>query len=799
MKPIHSHPDALLSDHLQRVADRNRTVLAERRFAFREVEHRLLTDLGYIAGAVHDMGKATREFQHYLFGRPHGFKDHALISAYAGYFLAKKYLENTVFQDEELGELLPYLVFVAVKRHHGNLRDFEVELPNERTEKEKKLPTQLDNFHHRETESILNERLAPLGLMFKWELFDDFVRGNRFLADRCLYATDYVDEWDERSVEQSIRNFYLHQILYAGLLFADKSDVILQKDVGVVNTLDVDAVERYRKDNRWNDPKSDIARRKNEAYFSGLRHLRDHFDPNRHLYSVSMPTGLGKTVTSFALALEMRRQLENPAARIIITIPFTSIIDQNFEVYADILGNPDSTQLIKHHHLTSPRYNIEKEDQIRNPQESQFLIETWQSEVVVTTFVQLLECLFTDDKSKLLKLPNLANAIIILDEVQNIPYSQWRPIREVFRFLGEQMNCYFILMSATQPLIFDPREMIELIPNYKCHFRFFNRTKLINRLNRTTSLQELVSDITERFEQRPEESILIILNTIDCTRTCFEALRDSIPAHRANLYFLSTRITPYERKDIIARIKRKDRDNDLPDIIVSTQLIEAGVDISVHTVYRAFAPLDSIIQAAGRANRYAERDEPSEVFLYDIEELKNANKLIYGGILLNKTQKVIGRYSEIEEKNYLELVEAYFREIRRQSDASNNEILEAMAKLEFNKVGEFKVIPDKDTESIFVQLNQDAVAVWNMYVNLVEDPTLTSYERKRRFASFRGKFYDYVINVYIPHDAEHIAWPDEPVHYFYLWQLNDSNDFYRYEAGNYRENVGYVSQLNTYF
>ena len=196
-----------------------------------------------------------------------------------------------------------------------------------------------------------------------------------------------------------------------------------------------------------------------------------------------------------------------------------------------------------------------------------------------------------------MKLPNLANSIVILDEIQTIPYKYWQLIKNSFEVIGKSYNCYFILMSATQPLIFIPKEeIIEIVPNYEQYFGcLFNRTKLFNRLQNSISLNDFTNDVNEYLIENPKKDILVILNTKKHSKKCFELLRGAIDFDKNDIYYLSTMITPYERKKIIALVKTKSKKR---KIIVSTQLVEAGVDLSVDTVFRAIAPIDSIIQAA---------------------------------------------------------------------------------------------------------------------------------------------------------------------------------------------------------
>lgn len=262
----------------------------------------------------------------------------------------------------------------------------------------------------------------------------------------------------------------------------------------------------------------------------------------------------------------MKKVLNAGDTKIIITIPFTSIIDQNFEVYRQIINNSNSNSLLKHHHLAEPSYKVNDDE--FEPDKSLFLIETWQAQVVVTTFVQLIDSIFSNDKSRLLKIPNLINSIIILDEVQTIPYHYWQLLKSAFEYLGNTFNCYFIFMSATQPLIFDPgkevngkNEIQELVPYYKQYFKFFNRTKLINKANSEVTLDEFITDIGDYIAEYSDKDVLIIINTKKFCLACFEALVNIIDTDRTEIYYLSTLITPFERKTIIQRIKEKNQVN----------------------------------------------------------------------------------------------------------------------------------------------------------------------------------------------------------------------------------------------
>lgn len=795
MTTIISHPGKPLVKHLREVAQFCSATIRSKEYAI-SIDNKVLEDLAFIQGAVHDIGKATQNFQTYIKSggktviRP---KHHALISAFLAKQIAIKYLVNANVNELEK-ELLPFFIFTSVKRHHGHIHNFDYELETVR-EKKEDLEILTDNFYDAEVQEILNELLAEINLSYDWNDFKSYMHEleDVFIEFEDYAIDDFPDAFQQIPDIDKAEYFYIHQLLFSALLFSDKSDVKLGENKNLDSAdFNFDAISQFREKNGWNKPsEEEINQLKNQAYFEGLENVRANFKPEQHLYSITLPTGLGKTITSLGVAMEMKKLLAKQNPRIVITIPFTSIIDQNYDVFNEIFDSPASNILLKHHHLAEPKYKTADDTvQEKDVQTSQFLIETWQSEIVVTTFVQLIEGIFTNRNGKLLKFPNLSNSIIILDEIQQIKYELWELIRAAFQVLGERLNCYFILMSATQPLIFEPdKEIQEIIPNYQQYFKFFNRTKLINKTKSVVSLEEFCDTLVSYHKKNPKKDILTILNTKQVTLDCFKTIKEAIPKEIANLYFLTTSLTPYERKAIIKRIKNPI--NDLPNIIISTQLIEAGVDISVHTVFRAIAPLDSIIQAAGRANRYYERTEASEVFLYRIEELEEPTSKLYGPDLILKTMNVLENIDTINESNYLKLIQAYFIEIKKQSDNSTSEYLKALHQLKFGDVGEFQFIPYRKTESVYAQLNLKAKKLWEQYCLIYRNQDDSVFEKREKFALIKADFYDYVVNVPVGWDAEHIEFDSEPELHFYVKKLNSPSKCYQYNANNFRENTGY--------
>ena len=792
MTDLFSHPGVFLIDHLQEVAKNCRAILQAKQLHL-ALPAELVEALAYLMGATHDVGKATSFFQHYLLSENHeitGPKHHALLSA----FLCKNLAELLIARYDAVSEpdrmLLPYLIFMAVKRHHGNLGNTEDEL-NKLGEKADDLPKQIEAIDNTKIQPLLDQVLLPLALTCSWEAFGQFIAKKNFPNEYGYFFLEFfkIGPFEYLSNEEKSRYYYLFQLFYSTLLLADKRDVILEARPQMRPLL-ADAVEKYRIHKGFHVPETDLARLQNEAYTASLDHLSQIFSPNQHLYSLTLPTGMGKTITSLSVATRLKQLINLPDSRIIIAIPFTSIIDQNYLVYQDVFQAETSDQLLKHHHLSEPRYKVEDDE--LNANQSQFLIETWDSQVVVTTFVQLVEALFTNNKTKVLKLPQLANSVVILDEVQSIPYSLWPLVRVGIRQVAEMYGVYFIFLSATQPLIFQPGEEIwEIVPDYKKYFQngLFNRTRLINRTADEISLDDFAEVVADYAQSNPQKDILIVLNKKKTTLECFQKIK-KLTDEGSDLLYLSTLITPFERKRIIQRIKNRPHKKRF--IIVSTQLIEAGVDISVDTVFRAMAPMDSIIQAAGRANRYNEKPAPAEIYLYQITELKQASAKIYGAELLQKTRNVLSGVSEQEESGYLALIESYFREVKKQADVISNETLKSLLKLNFGDVGAFKLIDEVNSNSVFIQLNSNAKQAWDRFAALYQNEALSFHEKKERFAEFKSTFYDFVINVPIPYREMAIDFDRSPTLGFYVSTLNHPSAYYTYSEDDFSQNMGYV-------
>ncbi|GAB4290152.1 MAG: CRISPR-associated helicase/endonuclease Cas3 [Marinilabiliales bacterium] len=793
-KILLSHPDKKLIDHLSETAKIALKTVKHKTYNFSfDFENEkvnlteLLSDLVWFAAAFHDIGKATSFFQNYI-RNPEEIHDkrksHALFSALFVFFVIEEFLKSKQINNN-LKLLIAVLIFTAVKRHHGTLNNLANELFIE--EYSELLVEQLNSIDEKEIVPIIDELLYGYDFKIYWGNFKDFIEKCSYKDKFYDFAFDFLD-YELNNLPQNTRFtlFYFYQLIYSTLLFSDKNDVILSATNEIKHCDVISKIEQYREIVGFNNPKSQLNKLKNEAYYTSSKNLDNILNKEQHIFSITLPTGLGKTITSFMLADKIRKNFGDKNAKIIIAIPFTSIIDQNFNVYEKILQNPDSSEILKHHHLAEPQYK--KDENTVKYDESQFLIETWQSDVIVTTFVQLLEALFSCDKAKIMKLSQLAGSVILLDEIQTVPYALWETIREGFKVLASCYNLYFVFISATQPLIFTPgEEIFEIVPDYKKYFRFFNRTRL-HFHKHTVTFDDFKSNIITYLIENPEKDTLIIVNIKRTAKELFEYVCNEIETNNNELYFLTTLITPYERKNIIDRIKNKSVKR---KVIVSTQLVEAGVDISVDTVFRQLAPLDSIIQSAGRANRYSEKTDIADVFVYNIKELVGGSSKIYGNDLMLKTENVIKNFEQITEENYLELIEKYFIEVRKQADNVSSDLMKGMINFEFTNV-DLKLIEERKTESVFIQINKHAKNIWEDYVEICLQENLKSWERKEKFNKIKSEFYDFVINVPIPSNSETIPFDSEKEYGYYVSKLDNPSKHYKYSSKDLTKNIGYV-------
>lgn len=325
----------------------------------------------------------------------------------------------------------------------------------------------------------------------------------------------------------------------------------------------------------------------------------------RGLYRLTVPTGGGKTLASLRFALH--HAAKHGMDRIVYVVPYTSIIDQNARVARSVFAplETDGSRIVLEHHS-----NLTPE---QDTSESKLLSENWDAPIIYTTAVQFLETLFASGTRGVRRLHQLANAVIIFDEIQTIPIRTVHLFNNAINFLVSQCNSTVVFCTATQPLLdrVDARkgaamlsENAEMMPNVEKLFRELHRASIEDLCkDGGWTVNEIAQKAMEELEK--SRSVLVVVNKKTQARELFERLRGATE----NVYHLSTSMCPAHRMAVLDKIKAcLDLDRSQPIICVSTQLIEAGVDVDFGSVIRYLAGLDSIAQAAGRCNRNGRRE-----------------------------------------------------------------------------------------------------------------------------------------------------------------------------------------------
>ncbi|MBW1966333.1 MAG: CRISPR-associated helicase Cas3' [Deltaproteobacteria bacterium] len=742
-----------------------------------------LSSLAYLIGATHDFGKYTTFFQQYLFngatdgtGRHH----HGLLSAlFAAYAAEKIGMDSTACSYASLA------AYFVVLHHHGDLRALESDTI---------LPSLLRDPDFMSVDAPWRTRLKTLDIQIK-----DIAQNLPYIEQEyhelmpaigadAIDISLFLQKWRDvfagisqsayrllnREQDETRQKLFITTLfLYSSLIDSDKKDA-----AGVVKTkrksIPADLVDRYREESDKIDihAKEGMNGLRNEIYLNAVTNI-SNISLDDHVLTLTAPTGTGKTLTSLSCALKLRQRLQTDSflPRIIYALPYTSIIDQNYGVIRDILKQlPDfhkdeGVYLVKHHHLSDLQYRMDDED--RPISESLMLVESWESEIVVTTFVQLLHTIIGFKNRFLKKYHNIAGSIIILDEVQNIPIEYWPLVRNMFHLLTRYLGCYIIFSTATKPLIFEEKETTALLEDTPRYFAGLNRVNLIPDLE-PVSLDEFFYRFASWYDS--SKSYLLVFNTIKTSVEFFGKLKKdkkfNAVIKKKEVIYLSTGIVPAERVERIKTINRLLKEEKRKVIIVSTQLVEAGIDIDVDIVFRDIGPIDSIIQVAGRCNRGMGRDR-GQVHVFHLTDGEDGYaKYVYGPTHYATALKLINGNS-VEESRFFDLIHCYFDAVRGNINRDISEdIWKAVNHFRFHlrlnlpkSISDFRLIRDKHGYiDVFIEVDGKARKELQDFKRGVigeKDPL----KRQENYLAARNKFKKYVISVpeHLTHGLSHLS------------------------------------------
>ncbi len=631
-----------------------------------------LQECGEILGVLHDLGKASKEFQDYIQSATglinpdsddyvdakakKGKVDHSSAGAQVIY--------NHLWEQGAEERLVAQVLSLAIASHHSGLIDCL-------------LPSGEDNFTRRmkklEESAHANEAFANLGEQEK--LTANRILANEILVKSLLEKLKSLKEENETQETYKFKCGLLIRFLLSCLLDADR-----------LNTADFEFPNnaRLRNNNAYPSWESLIERLNNRINEFENKPDRNDVDDLRSqvsqscldfstkpkgIYQLTVPTGGGKTLASLHFALNHaahHSKTDNKIDRVFYVIPYTSIIDQNAETVREIMedkdknGNYLNKVVLEHHSNLTPDEETHRQS---------LLSENWDAPIVFTTQVQFLEALFGSGTRSARRMHQLANSVIIFDEIQTIPIRCVHMFNIAIRFLVHTCGATVVLCTATQPLLdkIDPVQYaLKIQPEQKFIsyekelFKKLKRVEVFDRRKIGGWNEEEVAELADR-ELREKGSVLIVVNTRKSARSLFQAV---VQKSSVTPYHLSTNMCPAHRLKILDEIKEKLKKEE-PVICVSTQLIEAGVDIDFGAVIRYLAGLDSIAQAAGRCNRNGVRKNLGNVWVVNPSE-ENTEKLKDIQIGIGKAERVLDEFKDNPEafendKIGLEVMETYYK------------------------------------------------------------------------------------------------------------------------------------------
>jgi len=637
---ILSHPGRALTSHLEGVY----TLLPQKT---KEPENVL-----QLAAYCHDIAKASSAFQHYIQNtcsvNP-AKKAHTPLSALVAFFCAQ-----TLRFDNET----TYLLYTTIKNHHGYLHSPQEDLDSIA------LGKRWYSLFIEQWNSIPHGFLEWVSSRVHINLLDFKV--DPAMADLDAFADEFI------LADYSDNLFFRIRLFLSALVAADRQDAVLR---GSRNELPPRADADFDSYIR-NLPRSGRLSPLRQRFYEDIA---SYAEVGPGFYSVTAPTGVGKTLANLKFATNIRAsRKEKPL--IVYALPFINIIEQTYETASKIFGS----DVMAYHHLALLDENPEEPLLQRH-----LAYDTWDSDVVITTFVGLLEGLISPKRVPFLC--RLNNAIIILDEVQSVPIHYWGIIRYTLNTLVNS-GATVILSTATMPAIVEsPREVCRI------------RADLEKSLNRTTLIRHPETDLHGfssfvREEIARTDRVLVICNTIAEAEKVFQGTVDFKPE------FLSSLVPPVERRKRIERLK-----GDKPAVCVATQVIEAGVDLSFDSVIRDIAPLDSIIQAAGRCNRNY-NNETGTVHIIPVRERGTLySSRVYGTALTDIAMEVLPK--EVYEPEYHALLEKYYTLLRDRMDTESMSLIHALKTMDYSESQKFSLIQQKGTAASFLLFLDEKVQI----------------------------------------------------------------------------------------
>ena len=698
-----SHPDKYLEKHIFGVLN--------------NTSKRTNSKIAEIAVLFHDLGKINPNFQQKIKlenkGKNVGYSSHAYISMYVflcyvtdNQILTKEYLGCKDIQELKLAILQ---LSIIIAKHHGHIPDFDKSLSRETFE---------------EAERFLRDQDLPFTEFYKEKLLKTHnffkVKPNPNLWELTRFVKKLPETWQK----DALKHFFEVQYSFASLIEADKRDA---GDVYLKNYYHFDSTIKSSTTELQiglNDKFTHFSSFKDISHLDRYRTLirneavdkiQCQLNLNRRVYTLTAPTGSGKTFALLALASKIQ-SVKGENLGVIYCLPFLSITEQvesiSKELVSDVLSVNAKSRNVRIEEAQDALENNQSEENLSKLLQEDFIQHTFDHPFIVTTFVQLFETLLSNHNSTLLKLPNFSNRIFLIDEVQALPPKLYIFFIAWIDEFCRRNNSYAIISTATMPMLdFGIKKFVDdkrrpdllfkgyVVPTELLDAKHYFEADTFNRY-RINFISENDVDLDYLIEhiQSQTQSCLIILNTIKDSKMVYNRLKDA-----DNVFLLNTQFTAVDRREKIELVKSLLQSETV--ILISTQLIEAGVDIDFPIVYRDLCPLPSLIQSAGRCNRNKKHSFGQVFFFHFLDSNgKSSAEKVYRGdakrFLYFCKQHIL---DGIEEKELFKIQAQFFQEIARDLSIGEYEmykerinLIECVNNAEFETIGKFKLISDRE-------------------------------------------------------------------------------------------------------
>lgn len=662
-----SHPNKLYIKHIANMFDKDDTLLE------REVKR------------FHDIAKLKDNFQKYIRGDKGLDKNHSLLSAYL-------FLLNTDFDDKER-----LFGFLAIASHHANVENFFALGEDNRY---------IGSYCTSSKElSFIDEVICCANRVGIYDRIEGDISQLETLAkqyQKYLRSFKFKNCFD-------YPDFIAFKKLYASLIYSDKYEAIF-------GTL--------------KESKKNISRSTLENHIAHLpfHQKRDNFrqfvlsrfDASHKLFTLTAPTGYGKTLTAMEFALRFKKE------KIIFALPFTSIIDQAYDVVSSIF---DGIDVFKVHHKTDIDESVDED----RYSQVKFLMSSFSGEINITTLYQIIFALFGNSNKDNVKFNQFKNSVVIIDEAQAIPYEFRADFIRLCELISEQMETVFIFMSATMPIMSNNFREISDLDYFKEQNRY-----VLEWLSLENGQENLIEKVRDEAQTK---HTLCVVNTIKKAQELYYIFKDEFECYSLNGY-----MTDIDKQKTVQCVSERLAQNETKILLISTQSIEAGIDLDFEVGFREVAPISSIIQTAGRVNRHFGKHQAT---LYIFDDICGYSDFIYGDIqLISQNIFEMLREKPVHESEILTISQLYFEKIKNQLESLL--VVEEIKKLEFETINQriMQLMDNNDFKQLIIIEPYEGF-IKEIEINLLEikQGQINKFKQKDLTQTVVKKLLQYGVNV----------------------------------------------------